>query len=121
MSGATIPFRNRDSLHRGVLAELIRFARFDALVARRLLRATADDYETSVHDITIRANEAALDALAFAHALIADHDPASVMDHWSILEEAARAEQSEEAALTAELQDVMSRNGATVSRAAALS
>jgi anaerobic magnesium-protoporphyrin IX monomethyl ester cyclase len=103
------------------LVELIRFARFDALVARRLLGTAGYDYEESVREITLRANEAALDALTFAHALIADHSVEATMDHWGILEEAARAEQAEESALTGEMRQLMSQNGATLSRAAALS
>jgi radical SAM superfamily enzyme YgiQ (UPF0313 family) len=117
-STQTFQHRNFDD---GGLVELIRFARFDALVARRLLGTAGKDYEEAVRDITVRGNEAALDALTFAHALIADHDIETVMDHWSIFEEAARAEQAEETALTAELRALMSRNGATLSRAAALS
>jgi anaerobic magnesium-protoporphyrin IX monomethyl ester cyclase len=103
------------------LVELIRFARFDALVARRLIGTAGRDYEESVRGITLRANTAALDALTFAHALIAENPLEATMDHWGILEEAVRAEQGEENALTEELVALMSQNGATLSRAATLS
>ena len=104
------------------LVELIRFARFDALVARRLLGTAGTDYEEAVREITFRANEAALDALSFAHALITEHDRDAVMDHWSIIDEAARAEKAVEDALSEELHEIMTRNGgALVSLAAALS
>lgn len=117
---ATQAFQHRNFDDDG-LVELIRFARFDALVAERLLGAAPGDYAESIRAITSRANAAALDALTFAHALIAGHSAEAAMDHWFILEEAARDEQGEEKVLTEELVALMSKNGATLSRAALLS
>jgi len=116
---ATQTFHQRNFEDDG-LVELIRFARFDALVARRLLGASGGGDE-AIAEMTLRANESALDALDFALALIGNHDVGAAMDHWSILEEAARAEQAEERRLVSELRKVMDGNGAALSRAAALS
>lgn len=117
---ATQTFQHRNFDDDG-LVELLRFAKFDALVARRLLGEDDATYAQAVHDLIIRGNEAALDALSFAHAVMEAYDAESVMDHWGILEDVGRAERAEEDAIVAELTAQMAANDATLTTVAAFS
>ena len=117
---ATQTFHHRNFDDDG-LVELLRFAKFDAFVARRLLGEDNAAYADAVHELIRRGNASALDALEFAQAMLEVHDAESVMDHWAILAEAGRAERAEEDAIVAELTWQMAANDATLSTVAALS
>jgi radical SAM superfamily enzyme YgiQ (UPF0313 family) len=117
---ATQTFHHRNFDDDG-LVELLRFAKFDAFVANRLLGEDNSEYGQAVHDLIRRSNEAAVDTLSFAQAMLEAHDAEAVMDHWAILEETSRAERAEEEAIVTELIEQMATHDATLSTVAALS
>jgi radical SAM superfamily enzyme YgiQ (UPF0313 family) len=104
-TGRVFRFRNFDRLG---LVERLRLARFDQVLAQTFEPAPwVQDYEAAILRVTARANLAALDTLHATLRFVAQRDADALAGDWALMGYQAEKEWQSEAAIQAELDDVL--------------
>jgi len=108
----TQAFHERNFGRQG-LVELLRFAKFDALVTRKFLadRCDAGAYYRDLRELIYQGNAVCLEKMSLATHFMDRLSEGQILDYWSFLDDLIREEKKEEQVIRQSLLSLMGRSG----------